>query len=220
MLDWLDDPEADQFGNTARVDRLLVDAYVDVVHVVDESPVPWNLRFGAGESSPIPNLFTWPVGVREIEASSTLGAKILQVCPLDDDNREQKPYTIVSFNERNNREHSTGIYIAAGFAVDTAAATTGHNWILGQCDQLRTKALRARVYWRVPVGTIGFEFGSASDVPVLVPLEYQYLIAVRAALLAKIQAKREHADLVDLWLEGKRSLMSFTGDVDQGSYRV
>lgn len=220
MLDWLDDPQKDQFDNDARLKRILFDAYVDCVHIVDESPVPYNIRHGAGDST-IPNLITWAVGVRETDFISATATKILQVCPLDDANRELRPYTIVAFKGRNDRRPSTGIYIVPGFGIGSLPIKiSGQIWHIGQCDQLRTTEIRARVYYRPQVGNLNFEFKSDADVPVLVPFEYHYLIALRAAIIAKIQAKRPLDDLVSLWREGAASLGSFTANVDQGGKKL
>lgn len=222
MLDWLDDPQGDQFDDEARLKRILFDAYEDVVHIVDESPVPWNIRYSAGDST-IPNLVVWKVGEREVDSFWSVNAtKVLQVCPLDAADRELPPYTVVAFNERNNRRRSTGIYIVPGFGKGGVLPImiSGHTWFIGLCDQLRTTEIRARVYWRPRVGSVNFFFKSDNDVPILVPFEYHKLIAIRAAILAKVQASRPLDRLADLWADGVRSLGSFTENVDQGGKKL
>lgn len=218
-LDWLDDPQMDLFDDADRLKRLLFDAYADVVHVLDESPVPWNIRSQFEDSSTGLNTVTWAVGVREASFFSSFSAKILEVVPLDADGREGKPYTFVPFRERNLRPGSTGIYLYPGFSTRVNAGA-GHLWVMGQCDQSRTTSITARVYARAQVGALAIPFDGDNDVPSLVPFEYHPLIAVRAALLAKMQENRDLSNLAALWSEGLVSLRSFAGDVDQGSYRV
>jgi len=196
--EWMDDPYGDVWGSS-RVRRLIRAAYLDILLIVDQCPYEWD-----GPSS-----YTDLSVVAATREYVVTGVRVLiDAHRLNPEGTEGAEWLIHPYGERNKR--SRGCYSYRRYYGPTET----HQWFLGICAQPSpVMTLRVRGRPELDADRL-FMLDRPEEEPLIIPFEFQHLIALRAAVLARAQRparQRARFDVAGLWVEGRANLIRALG---------
>ncbi len=179
MLAWLDDPRGENFapgGDFTAVDRFINRAYQAIVDHVDLCAQAWNFPIEADGTT-----VTTDASTREYAIAHA--RMILEVKELRDDGRQGPAIEIVPFHRRDDTDF--GVYVfRRGATAD---------WYVGLVRMPPVWA-RLRVFGLPALAALR----DGNSAPIQVPADFHEIVALEAAVQAKVEENREAGELAAL----------------------
>lgn len=215
-LQWLDDPAGSFWapaGSFSRIDMLINSAYEHMVGEVEEAGQPWNVA-AAG-----PLTLNVTEDQREYpltDAPAPGIRKIIDVVPLQGGNRGPS-FREVPFSERNSSAGSRvyprlGINEFAGNDAVYYFRRSSGVWVIGFSNE-KPRETTAEVTYEENLTALTAQ----EDTPGNVPDLWHGLVALYAALLGKIQTRRDPAGLEAIYAREVMRLGSHAGTIRHAS---